>query len=192
MGKEWAVVQQAIAGDVDAQEHLFAAHAGRLYQTVFALLHNKEDAEDALQDAMCKAYTNLRSFQGRSSFSTWLTRIVVNSGLMTRRRKSAHPEASLDEIVDSQPERLPQGLVDAQPDPEKTCAATEIHGLVEEHARQLSPALQAAFRLRAINGLSVTESSQALGIPANTFKSRFFRAQRKLACGLQQSLEMSA
>jgi RNA polymerase sigma-70 factor (ECF subfamily) len=192
IGKELAVIQQAIAGNADAQEHLFVPHAGRLYQTAFAVLQNKEDAEDALQDGMCKAYTSLRSFQGRSSFSTWLTRIVVNSALMTRRRKSAHPEASLDEILDSQPERLPQGVVDTQPDPEKTCAAIEINALVEEHARQLSPALQAAFRLRAINGLSITESSEALGISENAFKSRFFRAQRKVACGLRQSLEISA
>ena len=146
------------------------------------LLHNKEDAEDALQDGMCKAFTSLRSFQGRSSFSTWLTRIVVNSALMARRRKSAHPEASLDEILDSQPERLPQGAVDAQPDPENTCAAIEFNVLVEEHVRQLSPALQAAFRLRAMNGLSSTESSQALGIWENAFRSRFLRARRKLVC----------
>jgi RNA polymerase sigma-70 factor (ECF subfamily) len=192
MGKELAVVQQAIAGNTDALEHLFAPHAGRLYQTAFAVLRNKEDAEDALQDGMCKAYTSLRSFQGRSSFSTWLTRIIVNSALMARRRKSVHPEASLDEILDSQPERLPHGVVDVQPDPEKTCAAIEIKELVEEHARQLSPALQAAFRLRAMNGLSVTESSQVLGISANTFKSRFLRARRKLVGAFRRSLGISA
>ncbi len=186
MGKEWALVQQAIAGNAEAQEHLFASHAGRLYQAAFALLHNREDAEDALQDAMCKAFTSLRSFQGRSSFSTWLTRIVVNSALMTRRRKSAHPEDSLDEILHSQPERLPQGAVHAQLDPENACAAIEFHVLVEEHLRQLSPALQTAFRLRAMNGLSSTESSQALGIRENAFRSRFLRARRKLICGLKR------
>jgi RNA polymerase sigma-70 factor (ECF subfamily) len=87
---------------------------------------------------------------------------------------------------------LAHGVVDTQPDPEKTCAAIEINELVEEHARQLSPALQAAFRLRAMNGLSVTESSQALGISANTFKSRFLRARRKLVRAFQRSLEISA
>ena len=98
-GNEWAVVQQAIAGNADAQERLFAGHTRRLYRTVFALLNNKEDAEDALQEGLCKAFTSLRSFQGRSSFSTWLTRIVINSALMARRRRSAHPEASLDETA---------------------------------------------------------------------------------------------
>jgi RNA polymerase sigma factor (sigma-70 family) len=104
MREEWGVVQQAIAGNVDAQERLFAPHTGRLYRTTFAVLRNEEDAEDALQDGLFKAYTSLRSFQGRSSFSTWLTRIVINSALMTLRRKSGHPEASLDEILHTQPE----------------------------------------------------------------------------------------
>lgn len=67
---EWAIVQKAIAGDTEAQERLFARHRPRLYRTAVALLRNKEDAEDAVQDGLCKAYTNLRSFQGRSSFST--------------------------------------------------------------------------------------------------------------------------
>lgn len=191
MSKEWAIVQQAIAGNADAQEHLFAPHIGKFYRKVFGLLQNKEDAEDALQDGLCKAFTSLRSFQGRSSFSTWLTRVVANSALMTRRRKSAHPEASLDEILHSQPERWPQGVVDAQPNPENTCATIEIHELVEEHVRQLSPALQTAFRLHAMNGLSATESSEALGIRTNALRSRFFRARRKLVCGLKRSLEMS-
>jgi RNA polymerase sigma-70 factor (ECF subfamily) len=190
MRKDWAVVQEAIAGNADAQEHLFARHTRRLYRIVFALLHNKEDAEDALQDALCKAFTSLPSFQGRSSFSTWLTRIVINSALMARRRRSAHPEASLDEILDGQPEQLPYGAVDARPDPEKLCAANELNALVEEHVSQLPPALQAAFRLHAISGHSGPHSSKALGISASAFKSRICRARRKLSSGLKRSLEV--
>jgi RNA polymerase sigma-70 factor (ECF subfamily) len=165
LGKEWAVVQQAIAGSPDAQERLFAAHTRRLYRIVLALLNNKEDAEHALQEGSCKAFTSLRSFQGRSSFSTWLTRIVINSALMARRRKSADPEASLDEMLDYQPKQMPRGFVDPRPDPE---------------------------RLYAINGISGPESSKALGISPSAFKSRIFRARLKLACGLHRSLEVSA
>jgi RNA polymerase sigma-70 factor (ECF subfamily) len=182
-GNEWAVVQQAIAGNADAQERLFAGCTRRLYRTVFALLNNKEDAEDALQEGLCKAFTSLRSFQGRSSFSTWLTRIVINSALMARRRKSAHPEASLDEMLDDQPVHLPHGVVDARPDPERLYAETELSLRVEEHVSQLPPALQAPFRLYAINGISGQESSKALGISPSAFKSRIFRARLKLAGG---------
>jgi RNA polymerase sigma-70 factor, ECF subfamily len=187
LGKEWAIVQQAIAGNADAQKDLFAPHTTRLYRAAFAVLRNKEDAEDALQDGLCKAFTSLHSFQGRSSFSTWLTRIVINAALMTCRRNSAHSEASLDEILDGKPGQLPHGMVDARPDAERVYAAIEIDALVEVHVRQLSPLLQTVFRLRAIEGLSTRESSFALGIPASVLKSRLFRARRKLAQGLQQS-----
>ncbi|MGD0470797.1 MAG: sigma-70 family RNA polymerase sigma factor [Terriglobales bacterium] len=190
LGKEWAVVQQAIAGDPHAQEHLFARHTGRLYRTAFALLHHKEDAEDAVQDGLYKAYTNLRSFQGRSSFSTWLTRIVINSALMTLRRRRVRPEASLDEILESQPGRLARGVVKARPDPEKICAAIQIHALVEGQVDQLPAAMRAAFRVAGMDGLSARESSQALGISVGAFKSRIHWARRKLACRLQHHLRL--
>src|SRR5271165_3157606 len=103
-GEEWEVVQRAMAGDSDAQKHLFARHSGRLHRIAFALLRNQEDAEDAVQEGLCRAYTALHSFQGRASFSTWLTRIVINSALMFRRRKVARPEASLSAILEDQEE----------------------------------------------------------------------------------------
>jgi RNA polymerase sigma-70 factor (ECF subfamily) len=149
------------------------------------VLQNKEDAEDALQDGLCKAYSSLRTFQGRSSFSTWITRIVINSALMARRRKLAHSEASLDEMLDNQPVQLPRGIVDARPDPEKLYAETELNARVEEHVSQLPPALQAAFRLYVIEGISGPESSKALGISPSAFKSRVFRARLKLVCGCE-------
>jgi DNA-directed RNA polymerase specialized sigma24 family protein len=77
------------------------------------------------------------------------------------------------------------------PTPEKTCSAIEINGLVEKHVRQLLPALQAAFRLWAMNGLSVTESSQVLNISPSALKSRISRARHRLVYLLQQSLEIS-
>jgi RNA polymerase sigma-70 factor, ECF subfamily len=186
MRDEWPIVQQAIAGNAFAQERLFAHHSDRLYRTAFSVLRNKEDAEDAVQDGLCKAHTGLRSFRGQSSFSTWLTRIVINSALMTRRRRAGRPEASLDETLEGQPRKFP---VDERPDPEEICAAIEINALVERHTSQLPPLLRAAFRLRARSGFSTRESSQALGITTGAFKSRISRARRKLAQGLQQSLE---
>jgi DNA-directed RNA polymerase specialized sigma24 family protein len=111
---------------------------------------------------------------------------------MTRRRNSTHPEASLDEILVSQPKQLPHEVGNARPDPEKIYAAIEINALIEEHVRRLPPGLQAAFRLRAINGLSAAQSSRVLGISASAFKSRFFRARAKVASALQQSLAISA
>jgi len=188
--EECVLVQQSIAGDSRSQEKLFAAHTARLYRTALSVLRNKEDAEDAVQDGLCSAYTKLGSFQGRSSFSMWLTRIVINSALMNRRRKLARPLASLDEILDNQEGQLAR-IVDLRPDPEEICRVIEINGLVEKEVQKLPAGIQRAFRLYELHGLSIGESIQALGISKNAFKSRIFRARRRVTEGLEGSLQAS-
>ena len=189
---EWDLVQQGIAGDSSVLEQLFNTYTARLYRTAFGVLGNKQDAEDAVQNGLCRAYANLQSFQGRSSFSTWLTRIVINSALMIRRRRNGRTETSLDEILDSQPEGLQYGIVHAGPNPEEICRGTEIDGLVETQVRQLPPGLRAAFQLCDLDGLSATDSIQMLGISMSAFKSRISRARQKVANGLRQSLQTPA
>ncbi len=188
ISEEWSLIQQAIGGDSRAQKQIFTCCTAKLHRTAFAILHNKEDAEDAVQEGLCKAYRKLRSFQGRSSLSTWLTRIVINSALMIRRKKNSRPEASLDEILNGQPERLYR-IVDRRPNPEEICTTTEIHRLVEKQVRQLSPGLRASVQLCDLDGLSPADSIQALGIQKSAFKSRISRARQKLAAGLRQSLQ---
>jgi RNA polymerase sigma factor (sigma-70 family) len=186
--KDWALVQRAIAGDTHCQTNLFAPYRGRLYRAAFAVLRNKEDAEDAVQDGLCKAFASLRSFQGRSTLSTWLTSIVKNAGLMALRRKKSRPETSLDELLEDRSETLTHVASDARPDPEQTCAAGEVRMLVEKRLRELSPALQVAVRLRITKAHSTAELARALGISAGAFKSRISRARRRMACELWQSL----
>jgi RNA polymerase sigma factor (sigma-70 family) len=187
---EWAIIEKAIAGDIDAQEHLFARHRSRLYRTAVALLRNKEDAEDAVQDGLFKAYTNLRSFQGRSSFSTWLTSIVINSALMSRRRKRAHPDASLDDMLETYSAPPSWVAADARSNPETVCSERQLNELLDKQLLQLRPSLNVAFRLRAIHGFSLRESSQALGISVSAVKARLFWARRMLARGLQRPLRL--
>jgi RNA polymerase sigma-70 factor (ECF subfamily) len=188
--EDWALVQQAIAGDQVSLDKLFTAHATRLYRTAFRVLRNKEDAEDAVQDGLCSAYTKLRLFRGQSAFSTWLTRIVINSALMIRRRKTGgRTEVSLDEILENQPGRVVPGTVDLQPDPEEICRVTQLNELLKEAIQKLPAAVQRAFELREVEGLSAAESMQALGIRKNAFKSRILRARRRLAAALQHSLQ---
>jgi RNA polymerase sigma-70 factor (ECF subfamily) len=189
LSEEWALVHRAIAGDTGSQDRLFVSHTARPYRTEFAVLRNNEDAEDAVQDGLFRAYTKLRSFQGRSSFSTWLTRIVINSALMNRRRKGARPEASLDEILENHEGRVLPGIVDLRPDPEKTCSNSQMNGIIEEEIQRLPARVQRAFQLSEIAGLSTEESMRALGIRTNAFKSRILRARRKLTGALQRSLQ---
>lgn len=103
LGKEDALVWRAIAGDAEALEQLFTVNTDRLRQIAFAILRNKEDAEDALQNAFLSACRKLSTFKGQSTFSTWLTSIVINSARMARRKNNSHAESSLDEILVSSP-----------------------------------------------------------------------------------------
>ncbi len=149
---EWALVQRAIDGNSDAHDELFVRPASTLRRIAFRILRNREDAEDAVQDGLCKAYRRLGSFEGRSSFNTWLTRIVINSSLMIRRRKSAHPQASLDEVFRDTAERPRYEILAAGPSPEELCAASEIRALVEKQLLQLPSALQMALQLYDFDG----------------------------------------
>lgn len=188
---ELSIVRKALAGDSDAQTHLFTSYTKGLYQAAFAVLRNKEDAEDAVQDGLSKAYSSLRSFQGRSSFSTWLTRIVINSARMIHRKRRNPPPVSLDEILETQSDRWSQAVT-TQPDPETMCSATQIRALINEQCEKLRPKLKAAFRLHAIDGFSFRESSYALGVSVGAVKSRINRARRTLARGLGKAHEIRA
>jgi RNA polymerase sigma-70 factor (ECF subfamily) len=189
---EWALVQRAIDGNSDAHDELLVRHTSMLRRIAFRILRNQEDAEDAVQDGLCKAYTRLGSFEGRSSFRIWLTRVVINSALMIRRRKNARPEASLDEIFRDAAERPRYEIIDAGPSPEEFCAASEIRALVEKQLRQLPSTLQTALQLYDLEGRSAAESMQALGIHSGAFKSRVSRARQKVANGLRQSFQLPA
>ena len=177
---EATLVRQAIAGEEGALEILFAQHSRALFQTALRLLGNPEDAEDALQEAMLSAYRNLPRFEGRSQFSTWMTRIVINAALMRRRSKRAHPALSLD---DSTEDKTPiaERFADGHPSPEQLYESAELSARVEENLQTLSPLLRNAFQLRELEGLTADEAARALGVSRNTLKARLWRARQQLA-----------
>src|SRR4029453_15126353 len=92
---EAKLIRAGKRGDSQAVETLFARYHGPLFKTALLVLGNAEDAEDALQDGLLSAYRNLKRFEGRSQFSTWLTRIVINAALMRRRSARSGPAVSL-------------------------------------------------------------------------------------------------
>ena len=95
-------------GDCAAFAELWTRHSNTAFRMAYRITGNQDDAEDVIQDAWMRAYVHLNTFDGRAKFSTWLTRVVINSALMTLRRKRAHPETSM-EITDGetwQPESL--------------------------------------------------------------------------------------
>ncbi|MGA7626756.1 MAG: sigma-70 family RNA polymerase sigma factor [Candidatus Acidiferrales bacterium] len=184
-GEELPMFQRWIARDHVALSSLFTRDILRLYRSAFSILRNREDAEDALQTGMLSAYMNLSSFEGRSSLSTWVKRIVINTALRNRRKQRAAPQLSLDTF--DNPEAWVAQLVDPRPDPEHICALTEAGEFVAKGMDQLSPALRSTFQLRYIVDLSACEAARAgsVNISISATKSRACRARKQLARLLQ-------
>jgi RNA polymerase sigma-70 factor (ECF subfamily) len=154
---EEALVRASRRGNEQAIETLFRRYQRQLLGAARRILGNTEDAEDALQDGLLSAYRNVRRFEGRSKFSTWLTRIVVNAALMRRRRATGLRVTSLDaEHAESQLP-LSERLQAEDPNPEQLFAHTELKEMIQSNVGQLSSPLLTAFVLwdrRALAGRS--------------------------------------
>ena len=168
-------------GDRQAVETLFRRYERQLFQTALRVLGNTEDAEDALQDGLLSAYRNLKRFEGRSQFSTWLTRIVINAALMRRRSAKARPAVSLDATPHEDELPAAERFADDGPNPEQVFANTEIREMISENLDELSPLLRTAFVLREVHGYSTGEAAKKLGVTENTLKARLWRARHQLA-----------
>lgn len=187
---EGRLVRRAIRGDMTALDALFARHNRALYQTALRVLGNAEDAEDALQEGLLSAYRNLPRFEGRSQFSTWLTRIVINAALMRLRSRRSRPAVSLENWTDEEHNSLPpeERFAAEGPSPEDVCVGRELRDLLEENLGELSPLLRSAFLLREGQGLSTSEAARKLGVSENTLKARLWRARQQLAERLAPAL----
>jgi len=186
-GEEQFLVRRAVKGDSEAQDALFGRYRRRLYRLALRLLRSKEDAEDAVQDALLSAYRNLDSFEGRSLFSTWLTRIVVNAALVRMRRQRARPEIFLQDMSPEDPSPVTNMFVDSRPDPEQAYASFETKQFVEGALEELSPSIRIAFELRELQDLSNAEAAEVAGIRVGAFKSRISRARSQLAARFSPS-----
>ena len=180
-GSEEKLIRAGQRGDHQAVETLFRRYQRPLFQTALRVLGNTEDAEDALQDGLLSAYRNLKRFEGRSQFSTWLTRIVINAALMRRRSAKARPAVSLDEPPREDELPAAERFADDGLTPEQVFENTEIREMLSENLDQLSPLLRTAFVLREAQGYSTGEAAKKLGVTENTLKARLWRARHQLA-----------
>ncbi|HEV2197742.1 MAG TPA: sigma-70 family RNA polymerase sigma factor [Candidatus Acidoferrum sp.] len=180
-GSEEKLIRAGQRGDHQAVETLFRRYQRPLFQTALRVLGNTEDAEDALQDGLLSAYRNLKRFEGRSQFSTWLTRIVINAALMRRRSAKARPAVSLDEPPREDELPASERFADDGLTPEQVFQNTEIREMLSENLDQLSPLLRTAFVLREVQGYSTGEAAKKLGVTENTLKARLWRARHQLA-----------
>src|SRR5437763_11839214 len=180
-GSEEKLIRAGQRGDHEAVETLFRRYHRPLFQTALRVLGNTEDAEDALQDGLLSAYRNLKRFEGRSQFSTWLTRIVINAALMRRRSAKARPAMSLDETPREDELPVTERFAAAGPNPEQVFAGTELREMISANLDELSPLLRTAFLLREVEGYSTGEAAKKLGVTENTLKARLWRARHQMA-----------
>src|SRR6266481_269063 len=159
---------------MEAFQETFVAYRPKFVGIAYSILRNKEDAEDAVQDAVLSAYMHLRNFEGRSAFTTWFTRIVLNAALMILRKRtnsriSSLPDASMS---DETPwtERIPA----SQPDPEMACAESETFQLIDVLLGRMSPVLRQSFTMTYYEEMTSREACALLGVSIGTYKSRVF------------------
>src|SRR5579872_611704 len=178
---EDTLIRAGQKGDQQAVGALFERYHRPLFQTALRVLGNAEDAEDALQDGLLSAFRNLKRFEGRSQFSTWLTRIVINAALMRRRSAKSRPAVSLDETPRENELPATERYADEGPNPEQVYAGTELREMIDSNLSELSPLLRTAFVLREMEGYSTGEAAKKLGVTENTLKARLWRARHQLA-----------
>jgi RNA polymerase sigma factor (sigma-70 family) len=174
------LLEAARSGEASAFEKLCAPTKARMYQTLHRITKNHEDAEDALQESFLSAYLNLHRFDGRSSFSTWLTRIGINAALMTLRKKRTHRELPIDGPGEDGDRTAYFEAPDHAPNPEERFARQEREVLVREAVQSLRPTIRKALELGQMQEKSMRETAQMLGISVAAAKARLFHARAAL------------
>jgi RNA polymerase sigma-70 factor (ECF subfamily) len=175
------LIRASQRGDVQALNTLFRRHHKSLFHSALGVIGNHEDAEDALQDGLLSAFRGLKSFEGRSQFSTWLTRIVINAALMRRRSLAARPATALVELQKTDEILATARMVSKGLTPEQLLARMEKLQVFKTHIEELSPMLRTVFVLRVMRECTTDETAKILSVSENTVKARLWRARRKLA-----------
>lgn len=173
-------------GDVAAFEQLVKRYDRKLLRIAQSVLHNTEDAQDAVQETFLKAFQNLGQFREESQFSTWLFRITVNQSLMKLRKQRAIRDVSLDEDFQSDVEMLPMEVVDWAPNPEQLYLTSELGSLLHKALGELRPFLRTVFVLKDIEGLSIDQTAEVLSLTQTAVKARLSRARLQLRECLNQ------
>lgn len=168
----------ARAGDAAAFASLVMPHGDRILRLAQRILRNREDAEDAVQTALLDAMHHLGSFQGRSRFASWLTRIALNSAFMRLRSGRRRSEMSLDEILQRDNAARFQ-VAERRPNPEQECSIKEARLLIAKAIDRLGPLYSEVLHMFHVQELSAKEAARILGVPVGTVKARLHRARSK-------------
>src|SRR5580692_5411408 len=171
-------------GDVAAFEQLVKRYDRKLLRIAQSVTHNREDSQDAVQEAFLKAFQHLGEFREDSKFSTWLIRITVNQSLMKLRKQRTAREESLNEDFQAEGDIGPIEVTDWAPNPEQLYWASELREILITCLEELSPILRTVFVLRDIEGLTIDQTVEVLNVSETAVKARLWRARLQLREGL--------
>ena len=172
------LVGAAKLGDRPAFAELWERHSNTAFNVAYRVTKNRDDAEDVIQDAWMRAYVHLNTFDGRAKFSTWLTRIAINSALMTLRRRRAHPETSM-EVTDGETWQQWE-VADQTKDVEDLYARHERVERLRRAICRLQPTLRNVVEIHQSHDRSIKEIADLAGISVAATKSRLLRARKIL------------
>jgi RNA polymerase sigma-70 factor (ECF subfamily) len=185
-----ALVALARQHDDTAVRTLIRRHNQRLFRAARSIVRTDAEAEDVVQETYVRAFTHLDSFRGESRLSTWLTRIALNEALGRMRRR--RPTVDIDrldlETDDAMSRVLPFPSPSAAPNPEAGAAREQIRVVLERAVDTLPDDFRTVFVLRDVEGLSIEETAEQLGILPQTIKTRLYRARRLMRLAIQKEL----
>jgi RNA polymerase sigma-70 factor (ECF subfamily) len=167
-------------GDAAAFEELVKRYDRKLLRIAQSVTHNREDSQDAVQEAFLKAYQHLADFREACQFSTWLIRITVNQALMKLRKQTGTKETSLDEDFGDERDILPRDVTDWAPNPEQLCWASELRDILRNALEELRPISRTVFILRDIEGLTIDQTAVAMNMSQTAVKARLWRVRLQL------------
>lgn len=177
-----AIVARVRAGERDLYAVLMRRHNPRVYRVARSIVRDEAEAEDVMQEAYVRAFEHLHAFEGRSRFSTWLTRIAVHEALgrVRKRRRFASLEDDVDEASMTTSETT---------SPERQTSDGEVRRLLEDAVDRLPEEFRTTFVLRMVEGLTSGEAADCLGVPEETVRTRLFRARNRLQEILAEAFE---
>ena len=191
------LVAAAKDGDHQAYAELCRRHSKQILRTILRITRDVADAEDMLQETLLKAYVHIGRFEGRCAFSSWLTRIAINSALMLLRKKRSQPVFSFESGSETDDFKLPEPM-ETSHNPEESCILNAMENECVRAIRHLSPTLQAVVQIRYREDASIAQIAKMLDISESAVKSRLLRARvkirerlgkrRYLSCGIDTTV----
>jgi len=174
------LVAAAKRGDEKAFETLVRRHRPRILALALRYTRLREDAEDVVQQALQKAFIYLNSFEGKSLFSTWITRIAINEALMLLRRGRGLREVSINDLGGNHGTEPGLEIPDSREGPESAFLRGERNRILFAAMDKLTPGIRTAIELRELRELSTKEAARVMGLSVSAVKARAFHGRRKL------------